>query len=137
MNIQVILCVLRPYFLWKMTFSNPHTPLKCGKFHTFFGNLPLGKPSKKQKSFMTFIKKGGGDVRNLSKLFFSSNCDIRGYRLTDTDLQFFLELTRIINRIQIKKIFQFQCLNSKFFNSSKMQINIDQIRTLYVTIFLP
>ena len=29
------------FFLRKMTFSNPPTPLKCGKFHTFFLNRSL------------------------------------------------------------------------------------------------
>ena len=40
MNILAILGIFRPcfyiYFLWKMTFSNPPTPLKYEKFHTFF-----------------------------------------------------------------------------------------------------
>ena len=39
MNILAILGIIRPcfyfLFLWKMTFSNPPTPLKYGKFHTF------------------------------------------------------------------------------------------------------
>ena len=43
LNPSLILGIFRPcffLFLWKMTFPNPPTPLKYGKFHTYFWRLP-------------------------------------------------------------------------------------------------
>ena len=47
MNFNAILGI----FLWKMTFSNPPTPLKCGKFRTFFL-----KPSLTQNAKIAYFK---------------------------------------------------------------------------------
>ena len=57
MNIQVILCNLRPYFFVENDFFKLTPPLKCGKFHTFL------KPSLREgfkKSGKFHPRVGGG-----------------------------------------------------------------------------